>query len=845
MRALAFWAAAGLGLFGAQALSQAGGPFAPDEETLLLLPMDGNSTDAAGGLGSKVRKNVTYAPGRFGKAMRTNAGGLVVGPSRSLDVGKRSWMVECWIKPDVDGAKASYSLLGSLMGHGRMMILGIADGKALRFTLNAGPNHAGGARTGDVGRALYDGRWHHVAAVVDRRRNGELRLYLDGEDVTAGPAAQPYAPTTGRSRVWLAIGASMPWYAGGQGAFRGLIDELRISRGIREGYQAKPGSPMPPAPKPLPPRRREASISPDAPASTSPMALTPRDTRIVVGTFCDYADVDAAKLLQASLRRACGVEDGFDIANDFALGERPGAKAILAVGETRFAAEDDPAGLETFGFRIRRRGRAVILAGGSAKGALYGAVHFLDRFCSVRCYLPGELFTSRPTKTPVTLGRIDVTAAPYVKVAASHTHGAADGGRFMRLHGLDRRPTSHQHTMYARFDPARYAEKYPEIYPVLNGKRYVPKPGDQRWQPCFSEPKLVDAGVESAAEFFREKPDVGYVAFAIMDAHVYCERDLASEEVRRQIARLGRQEGTVQGLSNLYWAWLNKVAERLAATHPEKKVVGLVYASVRKPPPFALHENVIAWMVFKMSDIVIDGRFGHNQAYFRAWAAAASGVGHHDWAYGYGFLIPRIYTGYVQKTFLEFEKMGAPIRCAYAEAGPNWGLDGPKLYLMARLWMDPHVDVRAELKRFCDDMFGPAAADMLAYFTLLEKLYCEHLNRRTEQKLFRWSRQLTGWTPKELALLARARRLLDRSAERLDPRCDEARRVKLFSKTLRLTEKLVAIGNAEHVTAAAVADVRKYFRETIIPDPMTLHARGKRQELEKLILEPILKQITR
>ena len=198
-----------------------------------------------------------------------------------------------------------------------------------------------------------------------------------------------------------------------------------------------------------------------------------------------------------------------------------------------------------------------------------------------------------------------------------------------------------------------------------------------------------------------------------------------------------------------------------------------------------------------------------------------------------------------QKTFLEFDKMGAPIRCAYAEAGPNWGLDGPKLYLMARLWMDPHTDVEAELKQFCDDMFGPAAVEMLAYFTLLEYLFCNHVNRRTEQKLFRWTRQFTEWTDEELDMLARGRELLDRAAMRVESDSGEAERIKLFSKTLRLAEMLVAIGNAEKVSPTSLDDVRDYLREVIVPDPMTIHARGKREELGSLIIEPILKQIAR
>jgi hypothetical protein len=523
-----------------QGLSQTDKPFTPDKSTLLLLHFDGDHADSAGRCSSETIKDVEYSAGKFGEALRTNKGGLFAGPSTVLDFGDRSWMVECWVKPDIDDAKDSYGLLGSLMGHGRMMVLSIVDGRALQFVLNAGPNHGAGVSSTDVGGTLFDGGWHHVAAVVDRARNGELRLYLDGHEVTARQGAQPLVPTPDEARVWIAIGASMKWYVGGEHAFRGLIDELRITDGIRKGFEAKAGSPTPPSAKPLEGPRPEAFISPDNPVSTEPMALTPDGTLVIVGTFCRYADLNTAKLLQSNLRRAYDVEQGFEIVNEYNLDEDLAGKAVLAVGRTRFAADADCEGLETFGFRVRRRGKAVIFAGGSQKGALYGVVRFLDRLCGVRFYMPGELFTSRPGKTPITLGRIDITHAPYVKVAACHTHGAPDGDTFMSLHGYDRRPTSHQHTMYHRFLPDRYAEKYPNIFPTIKGKRFIPQPGDQRWQPCFSEPTLVDAAVQSATEFFTESPGIGYVAFSIQDAHVYCERDLASlilEPLLKQITQ--------------------------------------------------------------------------------------------------------------------------------------------------------------------------------------------------------------------------------------------------------------------------------------------------------------------
>ena len=827
--AICLGAAALLRLAGATAQDA---PYETDQHTVLLLHLDADGTDATGRSRAKTRGKVEYADGKFGKAMRGGKvkGGLVLGPSRALDLRERSWTVECWFKPE--GAQDRYaSLFGFSWGNGRILTLDISHNRELRLSLGAGPFHRAVTISRAMGETLRDGRWHHVAAVVDRARHGELRIYVDGQEVTARGAAQPWPVESDAGKGTGTIGAVLPWYLGTPSAFRGLIDEVRVSARIREGYAAVPGTPMPRPAEPLQPRP-ESAMALDAPPSAKPLSLSPEDTVIVLRTFYHYAERDVAQVLQKGLRHAYGVDKGFAIVNEHRPKDLEG-KAVLAVGRTLFAAPEDVAGLETCGFRVRRRGRAVLLTGGSAKGALYAAVHFLDRFCDVRFYLPGTLWMSRPKKTPIVLGKVHMQGAPYTRVAGART----GGGDFPKLHGLDRRPTSHQHTMCARFPPAWFAEKYPEIYPIIKGKRYIPTRGDQRWQPCFSEPKLVDAAVESAERFFRDHPGIEYVAFSIQDSHTFCERDLASEQVRKH--------GKVQGLSNLYWAFLNRVAERLEARHPDNQVVGLVYSDVRMPPPFKLHRNVIAWMVFKMSDIVIDKRFadlGAKDSYVRAWAEAASAIGHHDWFHGHGFLIPRIYTGYIQRTFLQFERLGAPIRFAYAECYPNWGLDGPKCYLLARLWWDPRTDVEAELTRFCDDLFGKAAGPMHRYFALLEDLYCNHMNRRIEQKLFRWERQF-ACPEGERVLFRHCRQLLDQALRAAD---DERarRRIELFSKTFRYAELLVEIGSAKTVSKAKLDHVRRYAAEVIAPDPMTVFRRGGADDVTKQ-LEQVLARITR
>ncbi len=93
-------------------------------------------------------------------------------------------------------------------------------------------------------------------------------------------------------------------------------------------------------------------------------------------------------------------------------------------------------------------------------------------------------------------------------------------------------------------------------------------------------------------------------------------------------------------------------------------------------------------------------------------------------------------------------------------------------------------------------------------------------------------------------MTAECREHLERAKELVQTNSDEAKRIELFSKTFRYSEYLLQVANAETVDPAVIDGVRKYVREVIVPDPMTIHTRGERTEAAEQ-LEQVLRQITK
>ncbi|MBM4050595.1 MAG: DUF4838 domain-containing protein, partial [Planctomycetes bacterium] len=442
-----------------------------------------------------------------------------------------------------------------------------------------------------------------------------------------------------------------------------------------------------------------------------PLGVRPDGTVIVVPNAPHERESAAARLLQEWLRKACRAETGFEILAEDKLGDAQG-RAVLALGRTKWAPAE-AAKLYRDGFIIRREGERVVIAGGEPAGTFFGAAHFLDKFCGVRFYMPGDLFTSLPEKPEVTLpDAVDITEEPFVKnctMTGVANMPAVEGPWLQRSTAHRKESFSHQHSMFQRFPPEQFAQRFPEIYPILKGQRYIPQAAnDQRWQPCLSEPKLLDAAEESAIAYFQKTPEVNFISFSVQDSHEFCQCPRCQAEVdKHRVADAKFGDVTAYSLMNA--TFINRLAERLEKKLPDKTIVYIAYAKVRRPPPFKLHRNVMPVLVFTIADTIIDRVLepGGNIPLDR-WAEVSRRFGHHDWGEGMGYLIPRSYIGLTAQVARFVKQKGLSWGYAHFEAYPNWGLDGPKLYLTPKIWWNPDVDVDPLWRQFCADMFPQA-----------------------------------------------------------------------------------------------------------------------------------------
>lgn len=528
-----------------------------------------------------------------------------------------------------------------------------------------------------------------------------------------------------------------------------------------------------------------------------PLSLHPDKTVIVAPNHAAMPTRLAMYTLQKWLCRASGVDKGFAVIQNADFTPEPD-QIVLALGNSQWSADVDLTGMADHAFVLRRRDSVIVMTGPSEHSALMAAVEFLDRCAGVRFYMPTDLFTVvQPAKT-VVVNELDVTSQPFITSSFFSGINVDDKPAYewvLRTGAWRRLGGTHQHNMFEIFPPGKFAERFPEIYPIYEGARYLPAgPRDQTWQINFLELRAVDAAMESIGEHFKRNPTHQYVACSMNDGGRFDDGPATREFVAKFIEGKTGPALEARAHSAIYWQFMAKVGDRMAVEFPGKRLVGLAYGPSRFPPATRLPDNVTAFTNFHIAELPIDGILdpkGDQAPLLDQWMNVVSHMGNHDWYQGSGYIMPRIYTGY-WKRFLKAMRDRLDGAYIHVECYPNWGLDGPKYYILSRMLWNPDVDANAMLARMCSELFGPAGDAMLRYFTTAERLWMQlNIADGPERKLMAWGSQFRT-TPESMAMIDACALALDDAAARAATD-DQKQRVALFFDSFAVSRALFAM----------------------------------------------------
>ena len=386
-------------------------------------------------------------------------------------------------------------------------------------------------------------------------------------------------------------------------------------------------------------------------------------------------------------------------------------------------------------YPVKWRGRDVCMMVSQDEQAYdYPAYYFLTKFMDVHWVGPGELgevYTPKPDwKMPA---KIDVIENPDYEMRLWNSPVF----RCRQWLGFGGRMGFH-HALGHVFDPRKHGDT-PEVYPLIKGKRYIPKvkPGGHAlsggWQPCTGSPKSVEIATRHVVDAFKKSGRHATVSLSVNDgAGNICECDLC----RAQDSKDAFKEGQRPDLSDRFFRFYNKVIQEAVKEVPHARIAVLGYGAVRKPP----HE-------VKVDPRIYVFHVQANVEALKAWKDAGANPNLYMWLWDGGFLTVRPDIQTVSELVKAGYEMGGI--GFYSECIAHWVVCGPKFYVLARLLWDTDRDPDQLFEEYVRLAYGDGALHVGAFFRKWYEIY----RRRPADKLHE---TVWGWRgPEQFEYLTR------------------------------------------------------------------------------------------
>lgn len=266
------------------------------------------------------------------------------------------------------------------------------------------------------------------------------------------------------------------------------------------------------------------------------------------------------------------------------------------------------------------------------------------------------------------------------------------------------------------------------IMPVLNGEKHVlpaydPKKGPMQyfryWNPCWSNPKTTTMAIDNILEKLAEKPDTQVIRIGINDNGGCCECVDCLKAVGGKKNSSGQKN-----YSELYWRWVDDVANAVTAKYPHMYFVADAYREVLDPPSFKLNKNIVVTLCFEEYQYLygLDERAAERGKLVDDWKRSGAVLGYHGYAPGiFYFLVPRVYfDGYAK--FVRYLYDNNVRGTSFEGLETVW--DGPKGNLIAALMWDKDTDPETFVMNWCEKTVGEAAAGYLRdYYRFWENFW--------------------------------------------------------------------------------------------------------------------------
>jgi len=382
---------------------------------------------------------------------------------------------------------------------------------------------------------------------------------------------------------------------------------------------------------------------------------------------------------------------------------------------------------------VRSVGNDLFIIGGSPRGTLYGAYHFLEDVCGVHWWNPWE--ESVPQRKTLEVGNLNLHGKPVIRYRDIYTLYGNDGGRFAARNRLDRQgdapivsefggerdygPPYHVHTFNRYFPPEQYSKDHPEWYSLIGGKRTF-----ENSQLCLTNDelrkaflaKLIDH-IETSSRHARENglPPPDTFSISQNDWMGACQCDKCQALAKAEESEAGP-----------LLDFVNYMADGIKDKYPWVYIDTLAYIYTQKPPKtIRPRDNVIIRLCDTGSNFTLPITDRGNKSFrefLESWAGIAGNLRIWDYAVTYapyyGLPLPTVQTYPVNYRFYaEHNVEGVFTEHEYPILADMRDF---KVWMMMKMLENPYDDYDRLVRTFTDGFYGPAGKCVRDYLADLE-----------------------------------------------------------------------------------------------------------------------------
>ena len=430
----------------------------------------------------------------------------------------------------------------------------------------------------------------------------------------------------------------------------------------------------------------------------------------------------AAADLQQYIKKICGVELKIVNSNKVLPGKGIYVWDNKLLGDSdRLTRKDHPDG-----YVIKVQNGNVFVYGRTATSTGFGVYTMLQEIFGVRWFAPSEDWEYVPqAATPGSLV-VEIKDKKYVpsispRLWAGHYYTPLldDWCRRQRVKSNTIKVKgSFANNIYRVFPPQQYAKTHPEYYPLVNGERYLPAPGEVKWRPCESNPEVQRILVEYIRNYFDKNPDADSFSLGLDDVfHVcYCANCIAMDNKPDDIRK--------KRFSSRHYKFVNIIAREVGKTHPDRFIGTLIYSPTLMPPVDVpkMEPNTFGFITQNSAMWKNKAIRKRDMDLTAQWAERIPYLSRYEYI-GLSCITPRYYPHLLDEAFrydLKHNFLGM-----YQEVCTFLPLTAPMVWALSELQWDASKNIDALLDEYMQKVYGDAANEMKVFYDHLEKCWLE------------------------------------------------------------------------------------------------------------------------